>query len=132
MLRDHPDVSAGRVVLVGSPVRGSGVAARLNARFWTRWMVGAAADEALVPRNPLDWRVRHPVGVIAGTQGIGIGRWFGGLSGENDGTVSAAETRLEGAADYLELPYTHTTLLLSRRVAGQVVAFLHEGRFDGR
>lgn len=129
MLRDHPEIKAGRVVLIGSPVQGSGVASRMNRRFWTRWMVWRAADEALVPDDPPHWTLRHPVGVIAGTQSIGIGRWFGGLEGENDGTVSAAETRLEGAADYIEVPLNHSTLLLSKRVAWQVAAFLRDGRF---
>ena len=127
-LRDHPEIDTGRVVLIGSPVRGSGVAARMNRRFWTRWMVWRAADEALVPDDPQHWTLRHPVGVIAGTQSVGIGHWFGGLEGANDGTVSAAETKLEGAADYIELPLNHSTLLLSKCVARQVAAFLRDGR----
>ena len=131
MLRDHPGVPAGRVVLIGSPVKGSGVAAQLNKRFWTRWMVWRAADEALVPHEPQDWRVRHPVGVIAGISGarLGVGALLGGLKGPNDGTVMAEETRLDGAADYIEFPLNHTTLLLTKRVARQVAAFLRSGRF---
>jgi pimeloyl-ACP methyl ester carboxylesterase len=129
MLRDHPEIEAGKVVLIGSPVRGSGVAARMNKRFWSRWMVWRAADEALVPEDPQHWTLRHPVGVIAGTQSVGIGHWFGGLEGANDGTVSAEETKLEGAADYIELPLNHSTLLLSKRVARQVAHFLRDGRF---
>lgn len=129
MLRDHPELPAGRVVLIGSPVRGSGVAAQLVARNAMRWVIGRAADEALVPGGPPDWRVRHAVGLIVGTQPVGIGRLLGGVDGVNDGTVSAAETRLEGAADRVELPHTHTTLLFSRRTARQVVAFLEHGRF---
>lgn len=129
MLRDHPEIEAGRVVLIGSPVKGSGVAMRMSRRFWTRWMVWRAADEALVPNDPPHWTLRHPVGVIAGTSSVGIGHWFGGLEGENDGTVSAAETKLEGAADYIEVPLNHSTLLLSKRVARQVAAFLRDGKF---
>lgn len=130
MLRDHPEIEAGRVVLIGTPVHGSGVAERMNRRFWTRWMVWRAADEALVPTDRPHWTVRHPVGVIAGTHGIGIGHWFGGLGGANDGTVSTEETKLEGAADYIEVPHNHSTLLLSKRVARQVAAFLRDGRFS--
>jgi pimeloyl-ACP methyl ester carboxylesterase len=128
-MRDNPDLPAGRVVLIGSPVMGSEVAARMNQRFWTRWMVWRAADEALVPDAPQDWRVRHPVGVIAGTKSFGIGHWFGGLDGANDGTVNASETRLPGAADHIEVPHNHSTLLLSKRVARQTAAFLRDGRF---
>jgi len=131
MLRDHPEIAGGRVVLIGSPVKGSGVAESLNARFWTRWMVWRAGEEALTPETPQDWRVRHPVGVIAGTSAIrfGAGALFGGIEGPNDGTVAAEETKLEGAADYIEFPLNHTTLLLAKRVARQVAAFIREGRF---
>jgi len=131
MLRDHPEVPAGRVVLIGSPVKGSGVAARMNTRFWSRWMVWRAAGEALVPDAAQDWRVRHPVGVIAGISGLrfGIGALFGGLDGPNDGTVSAEETKLAGAADYVEFPLNHSTLLLAKRVARATAAFLRDGRF---
>lgn len=130
MLRDNPDIAAGRVVLIGSPVRGSGLAVQLNRRFWTRWMVWEAAPEALVPAAPEDWRVRHPVGVIAGTKPVGIGNLFGGLSGRHDGTVATEETRLDGAADYLELHRTHASLLWSRQVAAQTISFLRDGRFQ--
>lgn len=129
MMRDNPAIPAGRVVLIGSPVQGSGVAARMNEMFWTRWMVWRAADEALVPRAPNDWRVTHPVGVIAGTRSIGIGHWFGGLTGANDGTVNTSETKVDGAADYIEVPHNHSTLLLSKRVARQCAAFLRDGKF---
>lgn len=51
------------MVLIGSPVQGSGVAARMNERFWTRWMVWRAADEALVflaiGLNRLDWTAEN-------------------------------------------------------------------------
>jgi pimeloyl-ACP methyl ester carboxylesterase len=129
MLRDNPDIAAGRVVLIGSPVKGSGLAVELNRKFWTRWMVWEAAREALVPDAPQDWRVRHPVGVIAGTKAVGIGQLFGGVTGANDGTVAAAETRLEGAADYIEFHRTHASLLWSRQVARQVISFLKDERF---
>ncbi|MCM2257016.1 MAG: alpha/beta fold hydrolase [Vicinamibacteria bacterium] len=134
MLRDHGDVELGRVVLLGSPVRGSAVAARASERTWLRRALGAAAEGALVAREPVDWRVEHQpsVGVIAGTRPIGLGRWIGGLDGPNDGAVSVAETRLDGAADQLELRHSHAAMLLSRRLAREVIAFLRTGRFVGR
>jgi pimeloyl-ACP methyl ester carboxylesterase len=128
MLRDHPDVPVGRLVLVGSPVRGSGVAGRLHARPWSRRILGAAA-EALVPAVPTAWEPARPVGLIVGNRGLGIGRLVGGLDGPSDGTVAVAETRLPGAADVVELPLSHMGLVLSRRVVPYVVGFLRHGRF---
>jgi hypothetical protein len=43
-----------------------------------------------------------------------------------------AETRLDGAADHLQLSVSHTGLVLSARVADQTAAFLRLGRFDPR
>jgi hypothetical protein len=44
--------------------------------------------------------------------------------------VSVASTRLEGMADFVTLPVTHTFILRSREVARQTLAFLTRGRFD--
>lgn len=128
MLRDHPGVAIGRAVLLGSPVRGSAVAARAAARPWMRRLLRSAAEGDLVGRE-LAWDVRGAVGVIAGTRAIGLGRLLGGLAGPSDGAVSVAETRLDGAADQLELHHSHAAMLLSRRLAREVVAFLRDGRF---
>jgi pimeloyl-ACP methyl ester carboxylesterase len=127
-LRDHP-LPAGRVVLIGSPVRGSGVARHLVERRWLRWLVGRAAPEALVPETPVDWRVTRAVGVIAGTRGFGLGYVLGGLTQPSDGTVAVAETELPGASDTLHLERTHTTMLMAHETARQVVEFLRHGRF---
>ena len=129
MLRDHPQVAVGRVVLLGSPVRGSVVARRLVARPWSRWLIGAAADDALAPAAPVDWQPRAPIGVVVGTREVGVGRVLGGVPSPSDGTVAVAETELPGAADTVHVPATHTTLPMSAEVARQVLAFLGAGRF---
>jgi hypothetical protein len=43
--------------------------------------------------------------------------------------VAVEETRLEGATDHVVLHCTHTSMLWSRPVAEQVIAFLRQGRF---
>jgi hypothetical protein len=57
---------------------------------------------------------------------------LGRLPGPHDGTVAVAETRLPGATDHVVLPVTHFSMLTSRAVADQVVAFLRRGRFEHR
>ena len=47
----------------------------------------------------------------------------------HDGTVSVDETRLKGATDFITLPVSHTGMLISARVATQVVTFLRSGKF---
>ena len=50
----------------------------------------------------------------------------------NDGAVAVAETVVEGAADRIELPVSHTGMLLSPAVAREAGRFLARGRFGHR
>ncbi|MEN1729502.1 MAG: hypothetical protein AAGJ52_13785, partial [Pseudomonadota bacterium] len=69
-------------------------------------------------------------GVIAGTKGMGLGRAIERLERPHDGTVSVAETRLPEARDHLQLPTSHTGLVVSARVVDQTATFLNTGTFD--
>jgi hypothetical protein len=69
------------------------------------------------------------IGMVAGTRSIGLGRFFGKLPGDNDGTVAVAETRVPGLAAHATLPVSHSGLVFSAPVAALVERFLHDGRF---
>jgi hypothetical protein len=69
------------------------------------------------------------VGVIAGTLAVGLGVVIENLPQPNDGTVAVDETRLPGIKDHLELPVSHTGLLVSATVASQTAYFLRHGAF---
>ena len=126
-LHEYPELPVAKVVLLGSPVQGSGVARRLARRWWSQWLVGASADllgqGVRVPAGV-------PVGVIAGNRNMGVGRVLGGVSGLGDGTVSVSETRLAGAADHVVLPATHTGMVVSAAVAANIHQFLQHGQFQ--
>jgi pimeloyl-ACP methyl ester carboxylesterase len=124
-----PSLPIGRIVLLGAPVHGSGTAHALARLPGGAILLGALADSELTHGERGPWRSRFPLGIIAGTHAIGMGKLLHAISDPNDGTVSVAETRLEGAQAYLEIRASHMGLLLSRAVAANVAAFLASGQF---
>jgi hypothetical protein len=51
------------------------------------------------------------------------------IPGVDDGTVSVQRTRVDGMADFLVVPCSHSSIMQSARVAGQVLHFLAHGKF---
>lgn len=125
----HAELPPGRVVLVGSPVRGSGAAKRLVGSRWGEWLLGASVQHGLDEDHADCWHAQRELGVIAGTKSIGMGRVMAELSEPNDGTVALDETVLESARDCIDFPLTHVTLMFSKRVANAIAAFLQTGSF---
>lgn len=120
----------GRIVLLGSPLRGS-LAARRMARFGAlgRWLVGGSLT-ALVEGIPSPAVDSLEIGVIAGSKAMGMGRVLGPMDGVSDGTVCLAETHLDGVTDQLVLPVSHTGMLFSDIVARAAADFINDGRFS--
>ncbi len=52
------------------------------------------------------------------------------LRGDNDGELSVDEARLDGAKDFIVLPYRHDALLSEKEPVRQALRFLDTGRFD--
>ena len=127
MMQNDPALAAGRLVLMGSPLHGSAVAARSTRIPGGKFLLGLAG-EALITGNAAI-PPGCEVGMVAGTRPHGLGRVTGGLQGPSDGTVSVAETVSEGLSDRIELPVTHTGMLVSFQVAQQCSHFLSYGRF---
>ncbi|MCY3732472.1 MAG: alpha/beta fold hydrolase [Rhodospirillaceae bacterium] len=118
----------GRVVCLGSPLRGS-TAARTLARLpGGRRLIGKSLP-ALTGGAVAPWSGATQLGLIAGSTPLGGGQLLGGLPRPHDGTIAVEETRLEGATAHIVLPVSHLTMLWSARVADQVVRFLESGRF---
>jgi pimeloyl-ACP methyl ester carboxylesterase len=127
-LARHPDLPAGRAVLLGSPCNGCTAADQLQRSARGRLVLGSA-----LPGWKPQWAHavtgRMEVGSLAGTARLGIGMLLVRLEGENDGVVLVRETRLPGLRDHVVVPVTHSGMLVSARVAEQVIAFLTRGRF---
>jgi pimeloyl-ACP methyl ester carboxylesterase len=119
----------GRVVCLGSPLRGSRSAAKLARWPGGRRLVGACLADVHARGGFARWCAGVEVGSIAGRIPLGIGRLLGPFPEPNDGTVAVAETQIEGLTDHIVLPVSHVALLWSRAVAAQTEHFLLHGRF---
>lgn len=126
---DPPNL--GRVVMLSPPNQGSRIVERLPDRL-LRLIMGPASlqlgtDSASVPLQlpPVEFEL----GIIAGEATLNpLFSWW--LSGEDDGMVPVESAWVEGADDFLVLPYTHTFIMRRDRVIAEVVAFLRTGRFE--
>jgi pimeloyl-ACP methyl ester carboxylesterase len=129
-LQRQPGLTSGRVVCLGSPLRGSAVARGIAGVPGGAYIIGKHLD---ILRTGLErWDGRQEVGSISGRLPIGLGFAIGALSSPHDGTVSVAETELPGLTDHCVVPATHTGLLFSAEAAEQAIAFLRHGRFTRR
>jgi pimeloyl-ACP methyl ester carboxylesterase len=129
MLESRVPARLGRVVCLGSPLRGSRTAARL-----ARWpggarLVGRCLSDVQMRGGFNAWCDGVEVGSIAGRIPLGVGRLLGPFPEPNDGTVAVAETTIAGLTDHVVLPVSHVALLWSEQVAAQVGHFLEHGRF---
>ena len=128
-LNAHVEMPVGNVVLLGTPARGCAAGRRFASHGVGRWMLGAS-ESLWRTGAETRWARSEPLGVVAGTLPIGLGRAFGRLPGPNDGVVCVEETEVAGMTGRISMPVGHSQMLVSARVAAQTAAFLQQGRFE--
>lgn len=127
-LERRREIAAGNVLLLGAPVRGNFAGRRLARHGWGRWFLGASAP-LWREGGGARWTRPEPLGVLAGSLPIGLGRLLGALPGLNDGVVRVEETEVAGMREHVVLPVAHSAMLVSARVAAQAVSFLSDAHF---
>ena len=121
----------GRIVLLGSPLRGSRAARNFAKLPFGEQIMGRGVREELLRPQPRErrWSGARDLGVIAGDLGFGVGRLVGAMGGPSDGTILVDETQIDGAADRVVLRVSHTGMLFSAKVASAAGTFLRTGKF---
>lgn len=127
MLSRYDDLPPGKVVMMGSPVRGSGVVKRLGRLPFQEFLFGNAREDLMqgYPHLPAG----RETGMIRGTHSFGFGQVAGKQDEPNDGSVGLSETWLEGLKDTIELHVSHSGMLVSHEVVAQVEQFILLGKF---
>jgi len=130
-LAGHAMTNLGRVVMLAPPNHGSELADRLKQSAVGRWILGPAGCELGTGASELPERLgpaRFQPGVIA-ADGPVYPWFYRVFSGPNDGKVSVQSAKLEGMADFLEVPGSHTWIMWRGDTSRQVLAFLAHGHF---
>jgi pimeloyl-ACP methyl ester carboxylesterase len=132
LIRDFRPANLGRVVMLGTPHRGSEIADFLKGWPLYKKFYGPAGQELTTDhqaRKFPDRDIDFELGAIAGSRG-----WLSPVSGfllpkPHDGTVSVESTKLPGMKGHLVMPVTHTFMMDNKNVQRQTAAFLKSGRF---
>jgi len=127
LMKLFDDNPPGRIVMMGTPVKGSKVVKRLEVLPGQKVLFGKIKGNLLKGFHHTP--PGHETGMIRGVRSLGLGRLTGNHGEANDGTVTVSETELDGLTDSIALPVAHAEMLLSSEVVIQVENFLLHGKF---
>ena len=131
----HRPQRLGRVVMLGTPNGGSEIADRYR-NFWPyRAFFGPAGQQLGTQRDAAVAAILPPVdysvGIIAGDRSI-YPLASALLPKPNDGRVSVENTKLDGMNDHVVIHSAHPFLMRNGDAIAQTIAFLRDGKFDGK
>jgi triacylglycerol lipase len=134
-LQNKPWLSGkiGRIVMLAPPNQGSEVADFLkkNAHYLYRAADGPAGEELSTDSTGITHRIArlpYEIGIIAGNKSWEP--WFSYvIPGDDDGKVAVERTKLEEMSDFIVVPHTHTFIMNSEDVKGQILFFFANGKF---
>jgi triacylglycerol esterase/lipase EstA (alpha/beta hydrolase family) len=129
----HEEVNVGKVVLIGTPNKGS----ELADHFKDSWLmdIGGGISRALVTGNDSLGNslgnnlgeVGYDVGIIAGTKSSSLTREK--FIGPNDGLVSVESAKLINMNDFITIDVGHSQMRYNLDVSEQTIHYLQNGTF---
>lgn len=129
-LERFTELPPGRVVFLGTPSVASRAAEQASRFAPVAQLMGPTVAVELLQSRERRWTHARELGIVAGTQPLGVGQLLAQFQEPNDGTVAVSETRMPGATGHICLPVSHMGMLLSTRVAHETGHFLTRGHFS--
>jgi triacylglycerol esterase/lipase EstA (alpha/beta hydrolase family) len=132
IIAKHRPENLGRVVLLGTPNKGSEVADFLRNNYLYKTFFGPAGQQLCVQNylelEPLFGKIDYDLGVIAGNSTIDpISSYI--IPDDDDGKVSIESTKLEGMKDHIIISADHILMPGNKEVQRQTLEFLKNGFF---
>ncbi len=131
-LADNEVPNLGRIVMLGTPNKGSEVVDRIGHMKLFQRINGPAGNQLGTDPDSLPNTLPVPeadVGIIAGTRSI---NWIlsGYIRGKDDGKVSPENAKLEGMKDFTTVKTSHPFLMRDPEVIEMTRQFLKHGSFN--
>lgn len=128
-LSEHHLDNLGRVVIMGSPSKGTEIVDKYKDRWWMKLLgevtLNLGTDEESIPNSIPD--PYYSLGVIAGKASLSNDAI---LPGEDDGVVRVESAKVDGMTDMIVVESNHSMLRYKKDVAYQSIHFLKYGFFD--
>jgi len=129
-LGKHKVKYMGKVVLIGTPNKGTPIVDIFKDNWWMQY-AGPTAIKLGTDNNSFPNTLPapdYPLGIIAGVAGGGF--LSSRIPGKDDGLVPVDSTALDGMNDFIIIETNHTMMRYNESVALQTIEFLKRGQFS--
>jgi pimeloyl-ACP methyl ester carboxylesterase len=131
-LKKYRPKNLGRVVMIGTPNKGSEVADFLKNFFLYKMLYGPAGQQLITMQEnfskiyaPIDFEL----GIISGNKPLlPLSSLL--IRTPHDGLVSIESSKIDEAKDHIIIPSNHTLFPYNKEMCKQVVYFLNIGKFN--